>query len=132
MQSTGEPRISIEACARLWRAVLEQVIVDAARPLPSAAVTGARLDQAADRAAVILEARAMILDPRQAEDCRTLMDYAGVDAISPATRRRVQAAIDADAADATRAGWYLTGGGYALFRRAKVDRTSNHECVLVA
>lgn len=132
MQSNGEPRISTEACARLWRAVLEQVIVDAARPLPSAAVTGARLDQAADRAAVILEARSMILDPRQDEEFQVLLNYAGVDAISPAARRRVQAAIAADAADAARAGWYLTGGGYALFRRPAVDRTANHECVLVA
>lgn len=121
-----------EGCRLLWRAVVEQALRDARRPLPSGLVAGADMENAVRKAADILDARAFRMQSQQSEDMHNVLDLASMTGITPAAHARGQAAIDADAADPSRAGWYMTGGGYVLFRRPAGNRKTDKAAAFAA
>ncbi|OYQ31464.1 hypothetical protein CHU95_20140 [Niveispirillum lacus] len=74
-----------------------------------------RYEDARDRAAVTLEARAMILDPARCNEIQDLCDYAGIEAIPACIKTRIRIAAEADKAKPERSGWRLIGENLAAF-----------------
>lgn len=139
MRQTTDPAIGSQphaisdaAYRRLWGAVVEQVISDACRPLPSGTVADdERYEDARDRAAVTLEARAMILDPARCNEIQDLCDYAGIEAIPACIKTRIRIAAEADKARPERVGWRLIGENMAIFND-RMGRAASKKAVLAA
>ena len=123
MRQTTDPAIGSQphaisdaAYRRLWGAVVEQVISDACRPLPSGLVADdERYEDAKVRAGVTLEARAMILDLDRHDEIEDLCDFAGLSGIPACIKTRIKIAAEADKAKPERSGWRLIAENLAVF-----------------